>query len=230
MIQYISFIDWLEVNHWSFPPPILLFFSRLYRSLFLVSSRCLSVLVHIQTCRALMVVSVLMGFIGIIVSVVGMKCTKVGDNNPAIKTRIAVTGGGLFLLAGGFLVVSPTGLRQCFPQLTCCNNSACLQAWTALLFFSPAAGLCTLVSVSWYATQVSYQFFNPNTPPNARYLQHVLPSSERRCVWMCTAADGDTGGNFRMWVVVWWSRQPDRSGPKYRRSEDGRFSKNLLFN
>ncbi|GLD75549.1 claudin-19-like protein [Lates japonicus] len=76
-----------------------------------------------------MVVSVLLGFIGIIVSVVGMKCTKVGDNNPATKTRIAVTGGALFLLAG----------------------------------------LCTLVSVSWYATQVSYQFFNPNTPPNARY-------------------------------------------------------------
>lgn len=56
--------------------------------------------VHIQTCRALMVVSVLLGFIGIIVSVVGMKCTKVGDNNPATKTRIAVTGGTLFLLAG----------------------------------------------------------------------------------------------------------------------------------
>lgn len=56
---------------------------------------------HIQTCRALMVVSVLLGFIGIIVSVVGMKCTKVGDNNPSTKTRIAVTGGALFLLAGG---------------------------------------------------------------------------------------------------------------------------------
>lgn len=48
-----------------------------------------------------MVVSVLLGFIGIIVSVVGMKCTKVGDNNPATKGRIAVSGGALFLLAGG---------------------------------------------------------------------------------------------------------------------------------
>uniref|UniRef100_UPI003AAD3EEB claudin-19 isoform X2 n=1 Tax=Centroberyx gerrardi TaxID=166262 RepID=UPI003AAD3EEB len=60
----------------------------------------LSLDIHIQTCRALMVVSVLLGFIGIIVSVVGMKCTKVGDNNPATKTRIAVSGGALFLLAG----------------------------------------------------------------------------------------------------------------------------------
>lgn len=40
---------------------------------------------------------------------------------------------------------------------------------SAYLHFSfPLTGLCTLVSVSWYATQVSYQFFNPNTPPNAR--------------------------------------------------------------
>ncbi|XP_066528269.1 claudin-19 isoform X1 [Hoplias malabaricus] len=89
----------------------------------------LSLDIHIQTCRALMVISVLMGFIAIIVSVVGMKCTKVGDNNPATKNKIAVAGGGLFLLAG----------------------------------------VCTLVSVSWYATQVSYHFFDPNTPVNARY-------------------------------------------------------------
>lgn len=42
----------------------------------------------------------LLGFIGIIISVVGMKCTKVGDNNPVTKSRIAVSGGVLFLLAG----------------------------------------------------------------------------------------------------------------------------------
>lgn len=55
-----------------------------------------------------MVVSVLLGFIGMIVSVVGMKCTKVGDNNPATKTRIAVAGGALFLLAGGISTESLT--------------------------------------------------------------------------------------------------------------------------
>lgn len=42
------------------------------------------------------------------------------------------------------------------------------------MFVSPSAGLCTLVSVSWYATQVSYQFFNPNTPPNARCVKEAL--------------------------------------------------------
>ncbi|XP_078281756.1 claudin-19-like isoform X1 [Rhinoraja longicauda] len=84
---------------------------------------------HIQASRALMIVSVVLGFIGIIVSVVGMKCTKVGDNKPLTKSRVAVSGGVLFLMAG----------------------------------------LCTLVAVSWYATNVSNEFFDPLTPVNARY-------------------------------------------------------------
>lgn len=56
--------------------------------------------VHIQTCRALMVISLLLGFFGIIVSVVGMKCTKVGEEDPVTKSRIAVAGGVLFVLSG----------------------------------------------------------------------------------------------------------------------------------
>lgn len=64
-----------------------------------------------------MVVSVLLGFIAIIVSVVGMKCTKVGDNNPATKGRIAVSGGALFLLAGGLSARRRGPLRQ--PSFVC---------------------------------------------------------------------------------------------------------------
>ncbi|XP_010170203.1 claudin-19-like, partial [Antrostomus carolinensis] len=56
--------------------------------------------VHIQTSRALMVISLLLGFFGIIVSVVGMKCTKVGEEDPVTKSRIAVAGGVLFVLSG----------------------------------------------------------------------------------------------------------------------------------
>uniref|UniRef100_A0A8C3U700 Claudin n=1 Tax=Catharus ustulatus TaxID=91951 RepID=A0A8C3U700_CATUS len=52
------------------------------------------------TCRALMVISLLLGFFGIIVSVVGMKCTKVGEEDPVTKSRIAVAGGVLFVLSG----------------------------------------------------------------------------------------------------------------------------------
>ncbi|NXU85634.1 CLD19 protein, partial [Xiphorhynchus elegans] len=60
----------------------------------------LSLDVHIQTSRALMVISLLLGFFGIIMSVVGMKCTKVGEEDPVTKSRIAVAGGVLFILSG----------------------------------------------------------------------------------------------------------------------------------
>ncbi|NXM66630.1 CLD19 protein, partial [Serilophus lunatus] len=60
----------------------------------------LSLDVHIQTSRALMIISLLLGFFGIIVSVVGMKCTKVGEEDPVTKSRIAVAGGVLFILSG----------------------------------------------------------------------------------------------------------------------------------
>ncbi|XP_078499118.1 claudin-19 [Lissotriton helveticus] len=89
----------------------------------------LSLHAHIQTSRALMVVAVLLGFVGMIISIMGMKCTKVGDNSPITKSRIAISGGVMFLLAG----------------------------------------FCTLIAVSWYASQVTSEFFNPNTPVNARY-------------------------------------------------------------
>lgn len=47
-----------------------------------------------------MVISLILGFFGIIVSVVGMKCTKVGEEDPVTKSRIAVAGGVLFILSG----------------------------------------------------------------------------------------------------------------------------------
>ncbi|XP_053941817.1 claudin-19 [Cuculus canorus] len=60
----------------------------------------LSLDVHIQTTRALMVISLLLGFFGVVVSVVGMKCTKVGESDPVTKGRVAVAGGVFFILSG----------------------------------------------------------------------------------------------------------------------------------
>ncbi|NXR08989.1 CLD19 protein, partial [Semnornis frantzii] len=66
--------------------------------------------VHVQTSRALMVISLLLGFFGIIVSVVGMKCTKVGEEDPVTKSRIAVAGGVLFVLSAGLCTLAAVSL------------------------------------------------------------------------------------------------------------------------
>ncbi|XP_008307740.1 claudin-19-like [Cynoglossus semilaevis] len=62
--------------------------------------------VHLQTCRALMVLSVLFSFTAIIISVLGLKCTKIGRVSEPVKEQIALSGGILFLLSGVFTLTA----------------------------------------------------------------------------------------------------------------------------
>lgn len=55
---------------------------------------------HLQTCRALMILSLLFGLTSIIVSVLGLKCTKLGRTPEQVKAKIILSGGILFILSG----------------------------------------------------------------------------------------------------------------------------------
>ncbi|KAL7977681.1 hypothetical protein Chor_009630 [Crotalus horridus] len=76
---------------------------------------------YLQASRALMITALVLGFLAIVSSMVGLQCTKVGENNPDAKAKMAVVGGSLFILAG----------------------------------------LCGMVTVSWYAFNITRDFFNP---------------------------------------------------------------------
>ncbi|XP_018431290.1 PREDICTED: claudin-7-like [Nanorana parkeri] len=54
----------------------------------------------LQATRALMVVSIVIGIVGVAISTMGMKCTKCGGDDKVKKARIAMTGGFVLLLAG----------------------------------------------------------------------------------------------------------------------------------
>ncbi|XP_060903289.1 claudin-1-like [Labrus mixtus] len=62
--------------------------------------------VHLQTCRALMILSLLVGLASIIVSVLGLKCTKIGRTSEHVKEQIALAGGILFILSGVFTLIA----------------------------------------------------------------------------------------------------------------------------
>lgn len=57
---------------------------------------------HVQASRALMIISLLLGLVSMIVSLLGLKCIKIGSATEQTKAKIAVTGGGIFILAGEF--------------------------------------------------------------------------------------------------------------------------------
>ncbi|XP_066562801.1 claudin-10a isoform X2 [Amia ocellicauda] len=54
---------------------------------------------YIQVCRGLMIASVCLGFFGVILAMIGMKCTKIGGTDKT-KSRIAGLAGGTFIIAG----------------------------------------------------------------------------------------------------------------------------------
>jgi len=55
---------------------------------------------HVQACRALMVIALLLGLASMIVSLLGLKCIKIGSAEESTKAKIAVTGGILHILGG----------------------------------------------------------------------------------------------------------------------------------
>uniref|UniRef100_A0A8C8RN66 Claudin n=1 Tax=Pelusios castaneus TaxID=367368 RepID=A0A8C8RN66_9SAUR len=63
-------------------------------------SSLLSLDTYIQACRALMIISIILGLLATVLSLFGLKCVQVGMSNENTKVKIAVTGGATFILAG----------------------------------------------------------------------------------------------------------------------------------
>ncbi|XP_008944312.1 PREDICTED: claudin-15-like [Merops nubicus] len=55
---------------------------------------------HIQACRALMITSILLGFLAAVLSLLGLKCTNIGLSDEDAKMKFAATGGFLFIFGG----------------------------------------------------------------------------------------------------------------------------------
>ncbi|KAJ7996162.1 hypothetical protein DPEC_G00234200 [Dallia pectoralis] len=82
-----------------------------------------------QASRALMIAAILFGALGILATLVGMKCSKVAGENYNLKGKMSGMGGVFFLLQG----------------------------------------MCTMIAVSWYAVNITQDFFNPLNPVNPKF-------------------------------------------------------------
>nr|XP_057943278.1 claudin-2 [Doryrhamphus excisus] len=66
----------------------------------------LALTADLQASRALMVISLVLSMLGVVISTLGMQCTVCLEDSGAAKSRVAGTGGCLFLIAG-FLALIP---------------------------------------------------------------------------------------------------------------------------
>uniref|UniRef100_F7AKN0 Claudin n=1 Tax=Equus caballus TaxID=9796 RepID=F7AKN0_HORSE len=77
---------------------------------------------YIQACRALMITGILLGFLGLFLGMLGLRCTNIGSIELSRKAKLAATAGALHILAG----------------------------------------VCGMVAISWYAFNITRDFFNPS--------------------------------------------------------------------
>ncbi|XP_023653937.1 claudin 15-like a [Paramormyrops kingsleyae] len=55
---------------------------------------------YLQACRALMIIALVLGLISVFISMMGLKCIKIGSASDPTKSKIASTGGVMFILSG----------------------------------------------------------------------------------------------------------------------------------
>ncbi|XP_034405656.1 claudin-15-like [Cyclopterus lumpus] len=79
---------------------------------------------YIQASRALMIAAIVFGTFGLVATLAGIKCSKIGGENYILKGRIAAIGGVFFLLQG----------------------------------------MSTMIAISWYAANITQQFFDQFYP------------------------------------------------------------------
>uniref|UniRef100_A0A8C9WR82 Claudin n=1 Tax=Scleropages formosus TaxID=113540 RepID=A0A8C9WR82_SCLFO len=60
----------------------------------------LSLSAYMQACRALMIISMILGLIGVIASIMGLKCTKISSSADDTKAKMATTSGAIYILSG----------------------------------------------------------------------------------------------------------------------------------
>ncbi|XP_021519763.1 claudin-15 [Meriones unguiculatus] len=76
---------------------------------------------YVQGCRALMITAILLGFLGLLLAMPGLRCTTVGNIAAPRKARLLAAAGA----------------------------------------FHALAGTCGMVAISWYAVNITTDFFNP---------------------------------------------------------------------
>nr|XP_061814974.1 claudin-15-like isoform X1 [Nerophis lumbriciformis] len=149
---------------------------------------------YIQASRALMIASVAMGTFGLVAALIGLQCSKAGGDNYVLKGRIAGTAGVLFILQGQVTLESVKKLlcrnnkhqdydviKRVMDYKICILLHIQINVWlparlwtcksvaaTASLIIKgdvcSTIGLCTMVAVSWYAFNITQEFFDPFYP------------------------------------------------------------------
>ncbi|XP_017262572.1 claudin-19 [Kryptolebias marmoratus] len=129
--------------------------------------------IEVQATRAVMVVSLFLSAVALIVSTVGMKCTHFMDNMPETKSKVAVTGGVLFVLSGLLTIIITSWYVSKIVETY--NSSHRLQSreFGNAVFISLGGGFLTAVGGAFLSCQTCCR----NRSSTSKISNHLLSTT-----------------------------------------------------
>lgn len=133
---------------------------------------------EIQATRAVMLVSIFLSVVALIVSTVGMKCTRFMDGKPESKSITAVVGGVMFMVAGLLTLIITSWYVKMIVQKV--HESHRLQSFEfgKAVFVSWAGGLLTMAGGAFLSCRrcsrsngsISSNHLLPTSHPKSDYV------------------------------------------------------------
>lgn len=121
---------------------------------------------YIHLCRSLIIISIILGFFGAVLALVGMKCTKLGGSE-IVNARITFSGGINYLLSGTNVQLSSMYLRVWLCEV--------FDVW--IFFLLQVYLLCLLTA--GMETKLYLHLWIPTTKQKSEYIfQSLIESDE----------------------------------------------------
>ncbi|XP_076026099.1 claudin 15-like b [Genypterus blacodes] len=152
---------------------------------------------HLQACRALMILSLLLGLVSIVVSVLGLKCIKIGRTSEQDKGKILLTGGTMFILSGVFTLtaVSWYAARVIHDFYDPFNGGVRFELGTGLYL---GWGSSCLAILGGSMLCCSYRKNSP--PPSARQFSYNYPPTGQEQNYIYTATPASECSSSKAYV------------------------------
>lgn len=183
---------------------------------------------YLQACRALMITAILLGFLGLLFGVLGLRCTNVGSIVLSRKAKLAATAGALHILTGNgqrcpFLLASLNFPVQLFslalPSLTHTPSWHMFPGWHSHFgarhrCLREGVGVC----LRSYSLAVRTKWGALNTAPHPLLLRKSF-LQQLVLLWPVVGGWGPTRLRCRqMWPVGQEQGILNQDGPRWSRS------------
>ncbi|KAM4629827.1 claudin-1 [Polymixia lowei] len=127
----------------------------------------------IQVTRAVMLLSIFLSTVALMVSTIGMKCTRFMDGKDRTKSRVALVGGIMFMISGLMTLAVTSWYVRSIVQTFFGSNQLARYEFGSAVFVSWSGSILTLIGgafLSWRCSGSDSSVTPPRLHPSSDYV------------------------------------------------------------